>query len=210
MESIAPENDEISFPQFLKYMANMKWEEMESRAKSHFMEFGEVDDDGEMGCVSEDGLKSLFRRLIKNVPERDIETLIAECDKEGTGQIGFEDFFRLLMGKLKEGAITKDTSGIFWWQQGESDSLKMQRLAEELQDLQATRDSLQREVDNLRRKYSTEVKEYVHEIEQLQEGEGKDHVGGPFAYFFPATLLEEKNELALQVAQLEKKILERV
>lgn len=167
LTSIADGADSISFVQFLKYMANLKWEEMENRARENFMEFGELDDDGKMGFVTEDGLRSIFKRFIGNVPDEDIAVLIQECEKDESGEVSFEDFFRLLMGKYKEGSITKDAEGNFWWQ-SESEIQKKQ-LEDELRCLREEHAAVAKELNSLRRKYNECVRDYEEQLTSAKE-----------------------------------------
>ena len=91
-------NGTIDFPEFLTIMARKfatKTDDSEDELREAFKVF---DKDGD-GFVSASELRHVMVNLGEELTDEDVDEMIREADIDGDGQIGFEEFARMMMSQ---------------------------------------------------------------------------------------------------------------
>ena len=89
-------NGTIDFPEFLTMMARkMKDTDSEEEILEAFKVF---DKDGN-GFISASELRHVMVNLGEELTDEDVDEMIREADVDGDGQIGFEEFARMMMSQ---------------------------------------------------------------------------------------------------------------
>ena len=89
-------NGTIDFPEFLTMMARkMKDTDSEEELKEAFKVF----DKHGNGFISASELRHVMTNLGEKLTDEEVDEMIREADVDGDGQIGFEEFARMMMSQ---------------------------------------------------------------------------------------------------------------
>lgn len=97
---------EIEFPEFLKIMASRGLKaiglDLSTARIAEFKEaFALLDEDGS-GTISSEELYMMMKQLGQNPTEEEMDAMIAEVDDDGSGEIEFPEFLKLMIMKFNE------------------------------------------------------------------------------------------------------------
>jgi centrin-1 len=84
---------QIDFDEFLTMMT-VKMGQRDS--KEEMMKAFQLFDDDETGKISFKNLKRVSKDLGENMADSDLQEMIDEADREGTGEVSVEDFMKLM------------------------------------------------------------------------------------------------------------------
>ncbi|XP_075246684.1 calmodulin-like [Convolutriloba macropyga] len=86
-------NGEIDFPEFLQMMAGkLKERKLEDDLQEAFRIFDQNGD----GLVSPAELKFVMVNLGEEIDDEDLDVLVAQVDKDGDGQLNYQEFVQLM------------------------------------------------------------------------------------------------------------------
>eukprot|EP00397_Hematodinium_sp_SG-2012_P047181 GEMP01053551.1.p1 GENE.GEMP01053551.1~~GEMP01053551.1.p1 ORF type:complete len:154 (+),score=43.85 GEMP01053551.1:319-780(+) len=93
------DSDGVSMVDFTEFMTLMARKMNDSDTEEELIEAFKVFDRDSSGFISAQNLRSVMNNVGETLTDEEVDEMVTEADLDGDGQINYEEFVRMMMGK---------------------------------------------------------------------------------------------------------------